>query len=383
MDFGVPDEIQSLLKGVRDFIEREVRTLEREHWDLVSEGVVTPELYELARRVSRKSAEAGYYGLGMPEDIGGAGIGELGMCFVREEVARSGAILALNMLGDLPFGPNRMLYELGTPEQRERYLMPLMRAEKTTAIALSEPEAGSDLAGVRTFARRDGDRWILRGGKHFITNGPYADFLMVLAQSEGGYSFFLIDRDTPGFSVGRIQRTMGGDDLQSEVYFDDAPVPAGNLIGDEGKAFEYAMRFLAIERLAMASTAIGIADLLVELSMRHAKNRVQFGRPIGSNQAIQWMIADSLTEMYAARMMSYDAAWRADQGEDVFQKVSMTKLFATEMAGRVADRAMQIHGGVGYMRGPVERFYRLARVLRIGGGTSEIQRMIIARGAGL
>lgn len=383
MDFGVPDEIQSLLKGVRDFIEREVRTLEREHWDLVSEGVVTPELYELARRVSRKSAEAGYYGLGMPEDVGGAGIGELGMCFVREEVARSGAILALNMLGDLPFGPNRMLYELGTPEQRERYLMPLMRAEKTTAIALSEPEAGSDLAGVRTFARRDGDRWILRGGKHFITNGPYADFLMVLAQSEGGYSFFLIDRDTPGFSVGRIQRTMGGDDLQSEVYFDDAPVPAGNLIGDEGKAFEYAMRFLAIERLAMASTAIGIADLLVELSMRHAKNRVQFGRPIGSNQAIQWMIADSLTEIYAARMMSYDAAWRADQGEDVFQKVSMTKLFATEMTGRVADRAMQIHGGVGYMRGPVERFYRLARVLRIGGGTSEIQRMIIARGAGL
>ncbi|MHB1517158.1 MAG: acyl-CoA dehydrogenase family protein [Acidimicrobiales bacterium] len=384
MEFAVPEEIEMLLASVRSFIDREVRPLEQEHRELVEEGIVTPEFYALTREVTHRSVKAGLYALAMPEDVGGGGLGELWMCLLREEVARSGTFLTLNMLGDIPFGPNRMLYALASPGQRERYLLPLVRGEVTTAMALTEPEAGSDLASVQTAAVRVGDAWSLRGAKHFITNAPYADFVTVLARTGKGHSFFLVDSGTPGFHLGRIQRTMGGDDIQCELFFEDCLVPALNLIGEPGLAFEYAMRFLGNERLAIASTALGIADYLIELGVEHAKTRVQFGRPIGANQAIQWMLADSITELRAARNLCYEAAWRADQGEDVFQQVAMAKLFATEMVGRVVDRVLQVHGGVGYVRGsPVERFYRLVRVLRIGGGTSEIQRMIIAHAAGL
>jgi acyl-CoA dehydrogenase len=189
---------------------------------------------------------------------------------------------------------------------------------------------------------------------------------------------FLVDRGA--YRVGAIQHSMGGDDIQSEVYFDDVFVPAQNLIGQAGQAFYYAMEFLGNERLTMASISIGMAESALQMARDYAKHRVAFGKPIIENQAIQWMIADSDTELYAARAMTYDAAQRADAGEKVFKEISMAKLYATEMVGRVVDRAVQVFGGAGYMRGnPVERMYRTARVLRIAGGSSEIQRMIIAR----
>jgi acyl-CoA dehydrogenase len=296
-------------------------------------------------------------------------------------IASEGRHTSMLLLGDLPFGPNKMLYHLATDHQRENYLLPLVRGEKTTGIALTEPDAGSDLAAIRTTARATEGGYVLSGSKHFITNAPWADFLQVLARVEddaGGYSMFLVDREA--YRLGTIQRSMGGDDIQAEVFFDDSFVPAENLIGEPGKAFAYAMRFLGNERLTMASISIGMADQALRLATDYAKNRIAFGKPIMENQAIQWMIADSETELYAARAMTYDAAQRADAGEDVFKEISMAKLFASEMVGRVVDRAVQIFGGVGYMRGnPVERMYRLARVLRIAGGSSEIQRMIIAR----
>jgi acyl-CoA dehydrogenase len=189
---------------------------------------------------------------------------------------------------------------------------------------------------------------------------------------------FLVDRDS--YMVGEIQHSMGGDDIQSEVIFSDSFVPETNLIGDPGQAFAYAVKFLSNERLTMASISIGMADHALRLSKEYAKQRVTFGKPLIENQAIQWMIADSETELYAARAMCYDAAQRADAGEDVFREISMCKLYCTEMVGRVVDRAVQVYGGMGYMKGnPVERLYRLARVMRIAGGSSEIQRMIIAR----
>ena len=378
MHHDVPDEVKELVRAIGSFIEREVRPLEEEHHDLLKSGEVNQEFFEVCRDVMQRSIKAGFFAMFMPEDVGGQGLGEYAMCLVREQVARCGSHLAMLMLGELPFGPNKMLYHLASPEQREKYLLPLMRGEVTTGIALTEPDAGSDLAAIRTSARSSEGGWVLNGMKHFISNAPFADFLQVLAKTDAGYSMFIVERDQ--YRVGEVQRSMGGDDIQAEVYFDDAFAPAGNLIGEEGKAFHYAMEFLGNERLTMASLSCGMAALALDLAKDYARQRVAFGKPIFDNQAIQWMIADSETELYAGRAMCYDAAQRADAGLNVFKEISMAKLYCTEMVGRVVDRAVQIFGGAGYMRGnTVERLYRLARVMRIAGGSSEIQRMIIAR----
>jgi acyl-CoA dehydrogenase len=378
MNHNVMEHVPQLLESIDRFFDREVVPLEEENGDLVRSGEVNQQFFELCRRVMKKSVDAGFFAMFMPEDVGGQGLGEYEMCLIRERVARHASHVSMLMLGDLPFGPNKMLYHLVDEYQREKYLMPLMRGEVTTGIALTEPDAGSDLAAIRTTAKPAEGGYTVSGSKHYISNAPFADFLQVLAKTDGGYSMFLIDRDA--YRVGEIQRSMGGDDIQAEVFFDESFVPAANLIGEDGQAFHYAMEFLGNERLTMASFSIGMADLALSLAKDYAKNRVAFGKPIIENQAIQWMIADSETELYAARAMCYDAAQRADAGEKVFKEISMAKLFCTEMVGRVVDRAVQIFGGAGYMKGnTVERLYRLARVMRIAGGSSEIQRIIIAR----
>ena len=379
MNHNVAPEIRQLLQGIRAFVEREITPLTEQNAALLAGEALTPEIFELCRRVQRASLAAGYYAMFMPSEIGGSDLGEYEMCLVREEVSRSAQNhLAMLMLGDLPFGPNKMLHALATEHQREKYLMPLMRAEVTTGIALTEPDAGSDLAAIRTTAKKVDGGWILNGGKHFISNAPFADFLQVLAKTEDGFSMFLVDRDA--YRIAAIQHTMGGDDMQAEVVFQDSFVPDTNIIGEPGKAFAYAVQFLGNERLAMASFAIGMADLALLLMKDYSKLRVTFGKPLAENQAIQWMIADSETELYAGRSMCYDAAQRADHGEDVFKEIAMAKLYCSEMVGHVVDRAVQVFGGIGYTRGhTVERLYRLARVMRIAGGSSEIQRMIIAR----
>ena len=378
MHHNVTEEILQLQKAVREFIHKEVIPLEEDNRVLIAAGEVDAEFFELCREVMRRSITAGFFAMFMPPEVGGQGLGEFEMCLVREVVASEGRHTAMLMLGDLPFGPNRMLHALADDRQREAYLMPLMRGEATTGIALTEPEAGSDLAAIRTTATPAEGGYVLNGAKHYITNAPYAEFLQVLAREGDGYSMFLVDRDA--YRIGNVQESMGGDNIQSEVFFDDAFVPAANRIGESGQAFGYAVTFLGNERLAMASVSIGMAEHALHLARAYANDRVTFGKPIIENQAIQWMLADSDTELYAARAMCYDAAQRADAGENVFKEISMAKLYATEMVGRVVDRAVQVFGGAGYMRGnEVERLYRLARVLRIAGGSSEIQRMIIAR----
>jgi acyl-CoA dehydrogenase len=381
MHHNISEELRSLIQAINEFIRKEVLPIEAANHDLVATGEMTPEFYDLCRIVQRKSVAAGFHAMFMPIDAGGHGLGEYAMCLVREEVCKSPNHLNMLLLGDLPFGPNKMLNALATEHQRDKYLMPLVRGEVTTGIALSEPEAGSDLAAIRTTAKKVDGGWIVNGTKHFITNAPFADFLQVLAKTEDGqFTMLILDREA--YTIGAIQHSMGGDDIQSEVIFTDSFAPDANVVGEVGKAFQYAVQFLGNERLTMASVSIGIADLACSLMKEYARQRIAFGKPLMENQAIQWMIADSDTELYAARAMTYDAAERADAGEDVFREISMTKLFASEMVGRVVDRAVQVFGGMGYMKGnPVERLYRLARVLRIAGGSSEIQRMIIARTA--
>ena len=378
MDFAIPEETRQLCDAVGRFIDREIRPLDEQ---VKGEDITPPDLIQEARQ---RGVAAGFYGMFMPEEVGGGGLDLLPTAMLMEDVARRGSRMTRFALG-AHGGPTPILLACND-EQREKFLAPVMRAEKTTCFALTEPDAGSDAAAIRTTAVKDGDNYILNGVKHFITNGPYADFAMVYAVTDkelgarGGVTCFLVDMDTPGFSVARVQKTMAGDELQAELALEDCIVPAQNILGEIGQGFLLAMRWIGHGRLLIGAMCVGVADLLLKMSTDYAKQRVQFGKPIASKQAIQWMLADTATEIYAARMMVYDAAWKADQGENIVKETSMVKLFATEMVNRAADRALQVHGGMGYMRDlPIERIFREVRVLRIVEGTSEIQRFIISR----
>jgi acyl-CoA dehydrogenase len=278
----------------------------------------------------------------------------------------------------------------GTDEQKERYLPDLCSGKKLAGFALTEPDAGSDAQAIRTRAVRDGDHFVLNGTKHFITNGAQADFAIVFAvtdpekKAQGGITAFIVDKGTPGFSVGKNQRTMAGDTSQVELIFSDARVPATNIVGTEGFGFYAAMKFLNTGRAYIGALCLGIAEYCVRIATEYAKDRKTFGKPIGKYQAVQWMLADSAVEIEAARWMTYRLAWLCDQGEEPMRESSMVKLYNTEMVNRVADRAVQIFGGMGYLaEGPVERIFRFVRMLRIVEGTSEIQRLVIARTMGL
>ncbi|MCA9523360.1 MAG: acyl-CoA dehydrogenase, partial [Myxococcales bacterium] len=258
------------------------------------------------------------------------------------------------------------------------------RAEHSACFMLTEPGAGSDAQSIATRAQRDGDVYLLNGTKHFITNGKHADWGVVFAvtdsskRAKGGISAFIVE---PGmYRLGRAHQGMWGHEDQVEIVFEDARVPAENLVGKEGWAFVTAMSFLGTGRLQIAANCLGIADYLLRLGSEYAKERKTFGEPIGSRQSIQWMLADSATELYAARQMCYHCAWLIDEGKNAMAELSMCKLYATEMVNRVCDRVLQIHGGMGWMRDcPTERYYRYLRMLRIVEGSSEIQRLIIAR----
>ena len=376
----LPEEIRQLRSSLRRFIDRELLPKESEidgAFDFSSNR-------EVIEWVRKRSVELGFFGIFMPEEVGGGGLGAVGTAALREEIAYSGSRLAHCVLGDVD-GPSPLLLE-SSEHIHQQFLLPTMKAERSSCFALSEPNAGSDAASIETTAVKDGDSYILNGTKHMVSQGAHADFMIMFAvtdkalRARGGISCFVVDMDSPGLSITRHQRPMGGLAEPVEIVFEDCAVPAANLVGAEGFGFVMAMRWLAGGRLGMASTAIGLAQLLLDLSIEHAKNRVQFGAPIARKGAIQKMIADIATELYAARMMVYETARQVDRGEDAQRECSMTKLFASEMVNRAADAALQIHGGTGYMRDCiVERIYRDVRAMRIGEGTSEIHRMIIAR----
>ncbi len=380
MDFDIPENLRLMVETVRRFVKQDLEPISRqvEDEDRIPEDVI------------RKMRDLGLFGLGIPEEYGGLGLGLLGECLVYEELSKANACFRSHIGTNNGIGSQGIVLD-GTSEQKERYLPRFASGELIGCFALSEPEAGSDAANVQTTAELDGDHWILNGRKHFITNGDIADVATVFAltdrnkRARGGITAFIVEKTFPGFYVGTIERKMGlRGSHTAELIFDDCLVPMENVVGGEanvGQGFKTAMKTLDRGRLTMGASTLGAAQKLLDLSIDYAKQRVQFGKPIGEFQAIQLMLAEMATQIYAARQMLYHAACLRDfKGVSVIKEASMVKLFCTEMANRVADMAVQIHGGMGYMKDfPVERFYRDLRLTRIYEGTSEIQRLVIAR----
>jgi acyl-CoA dehydrogenase len=376
MDPALPEDVQLLQRSVRSFVEEKLvphaRTIEQDD--------------RIPRELIDAMAGMGLFGIGFREEVGGQGFGKLGYCVAVEQLARANASL-WNVIGGSA-GLCGTAIDIGGPEElRSRYLPDLLSARKIGAYALSEPGAGSDAGALRTVARRDGDDYVIDGAKTFITNAPIADLFTVFAtidRSAGskGITAFVVERDTPGLEVGPNDEKMGlHGSTTAQLFFHEMRVPATQRIGADGEGFKIALRTLDQGRLGLAAHAVGAAQRLLEASVDYAKTRVQFGKPIAAHQAVQWLLADAAIGIHGARLMVYDAARRADRGERITDRAAMTKLYATELLGRVADGAVQVHGGMGYMRELwIERAYRDARIYRIYEGTSEIQRSVIAAG---
>ena len=375
MDFDIPDELQLLARTVRDFVETRLVPIEKEveDSDEIPEGIV------------REMAARGFFGLPFPEEYGGVGAGDLGYCLALEQFGRTSAAFS-NLIGAHTSIGSMSIYLGGTDEQKRRYLPDLTAGRKIAAFSLTEPSSGSDAASIQTTARKTGDRWVLNGTKIWVTNGPIADVVVVYAANDrakgarGGITAFIVEKVFKGFRVGKVDEKMGlRGSKTGELIFEDCEVPEENVLGEVGAGFRTALGALDIGRVSLSAGAVGTSQHLLELGIAHAKRRKQFGQPIAANQAIQWMLADSAVEIHAARLMVYDAAAKLDRGMRVSREAAMVKVYASELANRVADRVLQIHGGMGYMKdSPVERAYRDVRILRIYEGTSEVQRMIIA-----
>jgi len=342
------------------------------------------ELAEFPAKTVRQMGELGFMGVAVPAEYGGAGADTVAYALVVEEIsaacASHGIIMSVN--NSLYCRP---LLHHGTEEQKRRLLAPVAGGRSEGCFCLSEPEAGSDAAALQTSARREGDAFVLNGIKNFITNGSEAEYAIVFATQDrslrhGGISAFVVERGTPGFSVVRVERKLGirGSSC-AQLAFEDVRVPAENLLGREGEGFRIAMRTLDGGRIGVAAQALGIARAALEASLEYGKRRVQFGKPIAANQAVQFMLADIATELEAARLLTLQAALLEDQGVPHTAESAMAKLYASELAMRASRKGVQIFGGYGYMlECPAQRYMRDAKVTEIYEGTSEIQRMIIA-----
>ncbi len=372
-------ETQTLLEeGVRRFIKEVLIPREEE----------VAETDQIPADVITQMKEIGLFGLSLPEEFGGLGVTMEEEVRIAFELGQTSP--AFRSLIGTNNGIGAMgIYLDGTDEQKQAYLPRLASGELIGSFALTEPEAGSDAASLRTTAVRDGDHYILNGTKRFITNAPEAGIFTVMARTDtsikgaGGISAFIVEAGTPGLSLGKIDKKMGQKGAHTcDVIFTDCKVPAANLIGNrEGVGFKTAMKVLDKGRLHIAAVAIGAAKRMLGDALEFAMNRKQFGHPISDFQLVQGMLADSKTEIYAAECMVLDAARQRDEGKDVSIQASCAKYFSTEMCGRVADRAVQIHGGSGYVSDyAVERFYRDVRLFRLYEGTSQVQQVIIARG---
>jgi acyl-CoA dehydrogenase len=330
--------------------------------------------------------QLGFFGLPFPEEYGGVGAGDLGYCLALEQFGRTSAAFS-NIIGAHTSIGSMSIFLGGTQDQKRRYLPDLTAGKRIAAFSLTEPSSGSDAASIQTSATLQKGCWILNGTKIWVTNGPIADVIVVYAANDrakgarGGITGFIVEKGFKGFRIGKIDDKMGlRGSYTGELIFEDCEVPEANVLGGEvGIGFKTALGALDIGRVSLAAGAVGSSQHLLELAIEHSKRRQQFGKPIAANQAIQWMLADSAVEIHAARLMVYDAAWKLDQKKRASHEAAMVKVYASEMANRVVDRVLQIHGGMGYMKdSPVERAYRDARILRIYEGTSEVQRMIIA-----
>jgi len=377
LDFIMTDDRRILVDTVRKFVENDVQPLEQE----VEELAKIPE--DKLRALRSKAQSLGLFAMNMPAEVGGGGLSMIDICLVEEELGKTSDALIRRTFGQV----YPMLMACRS-EQRERYLLPTVRGDLICAMAITEPGAGSDAASISTTARMDGDEWVINGTKHFISDGDIADYVIVMAltdkekRARGGITLLLVDKGTSGFSVARRQPMMGHRGYgHAELAFENCRIPADNVLGEVGQGFKLIMESVSAVRLAhIGARSVGMARRVLELMRRQANDRKQFGKPIGDFQMIQQMIADSATEIFATRSMVLATAAEIDQGRDPRDKVSMVKLFASEMLGRVADRGIQVFGGMGYSKDlPLERIARDARVTRIYDGTSEIHRMLIAR----
>lgn len=378
LNFELSEDQRIFKKTVRRFFEKELAPLV----DKAEEEEIFP------REIFKRMGELGYLCIRCPQQYGGAGVDRVTHCIFREELARVCQGFASSWSGHSHLA-TYPIYRIGTEKQKKEYLVPAIKGDRIAAFALTEPEAGSDVKSIRTRAKKVPSGYILKGSKTFITNAPFADFMVTAAytdRSKGykGISLFVVDKETPGLEIKKLRKEGVRSSETGEIFFDDCPLPEESLIGGMEGSFYIIMDALVEGRIGVASFSVGIAQAAFEASLKYAKERVQFGRPIGRFQQISSMIADMAAEIEAARWFVYRIAWLADQGKGKRETASMAKLFASEMAVRVTRKAVQIHGGSGIMREyPVGRYHRDALVYTIGEGTSEIQRNIIAKELGL
>jgi butyryl-CoA dehydrogenase len=375
MDFELNEEQQMIRRMVRDFAEKEIMPIAQE----------TDKTGEFPWQTIHKMAHLGLLGLPIPEEYGGAGADNVSFAIALEEIARACGSTAITLDAHTSLA-SEPIYLFGSEEQKQKYLVPLARGEKLGAFGLTEPEAGSDAGATRTRAVLDDDEWVINGQKTLITNGSIADVVVMTAVTDPekgtrGISNFIVEKGTPGFRPGRDEEKMGlKGSITSELFFEDCRAPKENLLGKEGEGFKQFLITLDAGRIAIGAMALGLAQGAFEKAVAYSKERVQFGQPIANFQAIQWMTADMATEIDAARLLVYRAAWLKDKGMRFTREAAMAKLYASEAAERACFKALQIHGGYGYTKEyDVERYYRDQRLCTIGEGTSEIQRLVIAR----
>jgi len=376
MDFQLTEEQRAIQEMVRDFAEKEI----------APRAAAIDQTDEFPADVFAKMGAQGLLGLPYPEAYGGGGADTIAQALAIEEIARVSGSVGLTYAAHLSLGCGP-IYLFGTEEQKIKWLVPLAKGEGLGALALTETQSGSDLAGsVATTAVLKGDEWILNGTKMYVTSGAVARSIIVLCATDKtkghrGLSMIIVPRDAPGLVIGKVEEKMGlHGSLTTQVFLEDCRVPKENLLGVEGEGFKQAMITLDGGRIGIGAMALGLGRAALAAAIRYARERRAFGKPIAEFQAIQWMIADSTVELEAARLLVLQAAYLKDTQQKFSQQAAMAKLFASEAADRVCWRAIQIHGGAGYLRDfPVERFYRDNRLTMIGEGTSEILRLIIAR----
>ncbi|MFS0890192.1 acyl-CoA dehydrogenase family protein [Peribacillus frigoritolerans] len=374
MDFRINEEIEVMKRSIRDFVQTEVEAV----------AMQIEKEDKIPARIIEMSKELGLFGLSIPEEYGGLGIGMVGKCALYEEIGAThngyttliGAHTGIGTVG---------IVEMGNEAQKQKYLPDMAAGERIGAFALTEPSAGSNATNLKTTAVKKGERYILNGTKHYITNATEADVFTIMAvtdPSKGakGITSFIVEKDFPGFQIGTVEKKMGLKGSHSaEVILEDCEVPVENVLGVEGQGYVNALKILTNGRAGLAARNLGSCQKLLDMSAEFAQQRVQFNVPIIEHQAVAHMLAEMAMEIEALRSFTYRVAWMVDEGIKVIKEAAMLKLFGSEVYNRVADKAVQVHGGIGYIADyPIERFFRDARITRIYEGTSEIQKNIIA-----